>query len=151
MVPGVQQRKSDQRRDLHPHEGYVQRLKSRTAQLGIDYSHGESLVKVHVAYITTTSCGVRETNLGIQIRSVEVDLSTICVDNIARLLDAVLEHTISGWVCDLRNKVRPGTRAVSRKNVHHKSCEVVLVLLCLCTKVCDVEATVRQALHRDHL
>lgn len=65
-------------------------------------------MKVHVAHVTTASCRVRKTNLGIQIRSVEVDLSTICVDNIARLLNAVLEHTVGGWVCNLGDDIRPG-------------------------------------------
>ena len=59
-------------------------------------------MKVHVTNIATTCGRVRETNLSIQIRTIEVDLTTILVDDIARHLDAVLEYAESRWVCDLR-------------------------------------------------
>ena len=73
--------------------------------LGVqERSHGERLVKVHVADITTAGSRICETNLGIQIRSVEIDLTTILMDDIARLLDAVLKHAVSRWVRDLRGK-----------------------------------------------
>ena len=60
-----------------------------------------------MADVATACCRVRETNLSIQIRSIEVDLTTVFVDDVARHLDTVLEHTESGWVCDLGNRVRP--------------------------------------------
>ena len=59
-------------------------------------------MKVHVTNIATTGGRVRETNLSVQVRTIEVDLTTILVGDVARYLDAVLEHTESRWVCDLR-------------------------------------------------
>lgn len=117
----------------------------------INRSHGERLVKVHVANVTAAGGRVRETDLSIQIRSVKVDLTTVLMDYIARLLDAVLEHTEGRWVCDLGNKMGSGTNVVLESDAHHESREVIFVLLCLRTEVGNVEATVRQALHRDHL
>lgn len=96
----------------------------------------------------TAACGrVRETNLGIQIRSVEVDLTTILMDDIARLLDAVLKHTVGGWVRDLGDKIRPGTNDAHENDGHHERCKVVFVLLCLRTEVHNVETTIWKALH----
>ena len=108
-------------------------------------------MKVHMTNITTAGGRVRQTNLSIQIRSVEIHLATICVDDIACLLDAVLEYAEGRWVCDLGDEIRPGTSAVLRGDAYHESCEVIFVLHCLRTQVRDVEATIRQTLHRDHL
>jgi hypothetical protein len=108
-------------------------------------------MKVHMANVTTASSGVRETNLSIQIRSVEIDLTTIFMDDIASFLDAVLEHAEGRWVCDLGNKIRPETNVALGGDADHESCEVGFVLHRLCTKVHNVEATVGQTLHRDHL
>ena len=72
-------------------------------------------MKVHVANIATAGGRVRETNLSIQIRSIEVDLTTVFVDDITRRLDAVLEHTKGRWVCDLRNGVRLGNDVVRKR------------------------------------
>ena len=101
--------------------------------------------------IAAASGRVCETNLSIQICSVEVYLAAVFMDDIARLLDAVLEHTEGRRVCDLGNKMKPGTSIVLGDNAYHESREVVFVLLCLCTQVRDIEATVWQTLHRDHL
>ena len=73
------------------------------------------------------------------------------MDNVACLPDAVLEYAEGRWVCDLGDGIRPGTRVVLRGDAHHESCKVVFVLLCLRTQVHDVETTIRQALHRNHL
>ena len=73
------------------------------------------------------------------------------MDDIACLLDAVLEYAEGRRVCDLGDKIRPGTNVILSSDAHHESCEVVFVLLCLRTQICDVEATIRQALHRDYL
>ena len=73
------------------------------------------------------------------------------MDDIACLPDAVLEYAKGRWVCDLGDGIRPGTSVVFRGDTHHESCEVVFVLLCLRTQVQDVETTIRQALHRNHL
>ena len=121
MVLDVQQRKLGQHQDLHRHEGCVQELAQKDAHLGTDHSHGERLVKVHMANITPTCGRVCETNLGIQIRSVEINLTTILVDNIARLLDTVLEHAVSRWVCNLGDRMRPGTNA-RKSDAYHECC-----------------------------
>ena len=117
----------------------------------MNYSHGKRLVKVHMTNIAAASGRVRETNLSIQVCSVEVYLASVFMDDIARLLDAVLKHTESRRVCDLGNKMKPGTSVVLGNEAYHESREVVFVLLCLCTQVRNIEATVRQTLHRDHL
>ena len=104
-----------------------------------------------MANVATASGRVRETDLSIQIRSIEVDLTAVCVDNITRFLDAVLEHTEGRWVCDLGYKLRPGTNVILGSDAHHESREVISVLFCLCTEVRNVEAAVWQGLHRDHL
>ena len=59
-------------------------------------------MKVHVTNITAAGGRIRETDLSIQIRTIEVDLTTILVDDIARRLDAVLEHAEGRWVRYLR-------------------------------------------------
>jgi hypothetical protein len=117
----------------------------------MNYSHGKRLVKVHMTNIAAASGRVRETNLSIQVCSVEVYLAAVFMDDIARLLDAVLKHTEGRRVCDLGNKMKPGTGIVLGNEAYHESREVVFVLLCLCTQVHNIEATVRQTLHRDHL
>jgi hypothetical protein len=101
-VLDVQQRKSDQPRDPRHRGDYDRELEPRNAHLGIqERLHGECLVKIHVTDITAAGGGVCETNLGIQICSVEIDLTTILMDDIARLLDAVFKHTVSRRVGDL--------------------------------------------------
>jgi len=60
-------------------------------------------MKVHVTNVATAGGRVRETNLSIQIRSIEINLTTVFVDDITRCLDAVLEHTKGRRVCDLKN------------------------------------------------
>ena len=100
-------------------------------------------MKVHVTNIATAGGRVRKTNLSIQIRSVEVNLTTVFVYDIARCLDTVLEHTEGGWVCDLRNRVKPGNDVVPGSDAHHESREVVFMLFCLRTEVHDVETAVR--------
>lgn len=101
--------------------------------------------------ITTAGGRVGEADLSIQIRSVEVDLTTVTMDDVARLPDAVLEHAKCRWIRDLGNEIRLGTNAVLMGCAHHESCKVIFVLLCLRAEVRDVEATIRQTLHRDHL
>ena len=151
MARDVQQHKSDQHRDLRHREGCIRGLASRDMQLGINCSHRERFVKVHMTNIATAGGRVCETNLSIQICPVEVNLTTVLVDDIARLLDAVLEHTEGRWVRDLGEKIRPRTKVVFKSDAHHESREIVSVLLRLRTEVRNVEAAIWQTLHRDHL
>jgi hypothetical protein len=60
------------------------------------------------------------------------------MDDIARLPDTVLENTVGRRVRDLRNKMRPRTKAVRGGDAYHERREVVPVLLCLRTEVCNV-------------
>ena len=52
---------------------------------GSKYLHSKGLVKIHVADVSATGCRVCEANLGVQVRTIEVDLATILVDNLAGL------------------------------------------------------------------
>lgn len=108
-------------------------------------------MKVHVTDITATCGRIRKTNLGIQICSIEVDLTAILMDDTARLLDAVLKHAVGRWVRDLGDKVGLGTNIVSERKTYHERRKVVFVLLCLRTEVCNIETTIWQTLDRNHL
>lgn len=63
-------------------------------------------MEVHVTDITTTDSRIRESDLGIQIRSVEIDLTAILMYDVARFLHTVFKHAVSRWVRDLRDNVR---------------------------------------------
>ena len=99
-------------------------------------------MKVQVAHITATDSGVRETDLGVQVRAVKIDLATILVDDIAHLLDTVLEHPIGGGVRDLVDGMKPGTGFVRGSDAHHERRKIVFVLLRLCTEVYNVEIAI---------
>ena len=49
-------------------------------------SHGESLVQVHVTNITTTDRWIGQSDLGVEVGTIKVDLATIVVDDLASLL-----------------------------------------------------------------
>lgn len=49
------------------------------------YAHSERFVKVHVTDITTTCGRVSQTNLGIEVGTIKVNLATVVVDNLAGL------------------------------------------------------------------
>ena len=72
-------------------------------------------MKVHMANIATAGGRVREANLSIQIRSIEINLTTVFVDDVTRCLDTVLEHTEGRRICDLRKKSETGQGCCSRK------------------------------------
>ena len=59
-------------------------------------------MKVHMTNIAATGSRVRETDLGIQICTIEINLTTVFMDDIACCLDAVLKHAEGRWVRDLR-------------------------------------------------
>lgn len=66
-------------------------------------------MKVHVTDIATAGSRVCETDLGVQVCSVEVNLTTILMNYIASLFDTVFKHTESGWIRNLEDKLRLGT------------------------------------------
>jgi hypothetical protein len=154
MAPGARQHKLGRRRGLRHHGDYSGKSESNNVNLGIGHSHGKRLVEVHVANITTTSGRVRETNLCIQVRSVEVDLTTVLMDDIARLLDAILKHTVGRWVRDLGDDVRPGSRALCFAEMIPLTMNAARLSLC-CSAFARRSAMSRlpsgKALHRDHL
>lgn len=54
-------------------------------QLGYENPHGEGLVEIHMAYITPTGCWVGETDLSVQVGTVQVHLATILMDDATSL------------------------------------------------------------------
>ena len=48
--------------------------------------HGESLVEVHVANVTTTGRRIRQSNLGIEIGAIEINLAAVVVYDLAGLI-----------------------------------------------------------------
>lgn len=55
----------------------------------------ESLVKVHMANITSACSWVSQADLSIEIRAVEVDLTAVLVYNLASILNTIFEYTKS--------------------------------------------------------
>ena len=95
--------------------------------------NGEGLVEVQVADIATTGRRVRETNLSVQIGTIQIHLTAVVVDDLASILDTGLEDAEGRGVGD------------------HESGKVILVLLRLLLQVFQVEATVVESLDRDDL
>ena len=54
-----------------------------------------------MANITAAGGRVRETNLSVQIRPVEINLTAVLMDDIARLLNTILKYAKGGRVCNL--------------------------------------------------
>ena len=54
--------------------------------------HSEGLVQVHVAHVTTAYSGVRHPNLGVEVSTVQIDLSTVVMDDLASLLLTILRR-----------------------------------------------------------
>ena len=81
-------------------EGYGARNQYSVGITGMD-AHSKGFVKVHMTYITTTSCRVCQTNLGVQIctwirvrklwqcsmegRTIQIDLATIIMNDLTCL------------------------------------------------------------------
>lgn len=59
-------------------------------------------MEVHVADIAAARRWIRQAYLCIQIRAVQVDLTTILVDNLACILDYILKYSICRWIGDLQ-------------------------------------------------
>ena len=52
---------------------------------GRQHLHREGLVKIHVANITAAGGRVGQTDLGVQIGTIQVDLAAVIMDDLARL------------------------------------------------------------------
>ena len=55
--------------------------------------HSKGLVQVHVADVTAADRRVCQTNLGVEVRAVQIDLSAIFVNDLTRVLHTVLENS----------------------------------------------------------
>jgi len=65
--------------------------------------HSESLVEVEMAHVSTTSGGIRQPNLSIQVCTIQVHLSTVLMNNLACLCNTIFEYTKCRRVRDLGN------------------------------------------------
>ena len=83
-------------------------------------SHRECLVQVHVTDVTSTLHRVRQADLGVEIGSVKVHLSTVVMNDLTCFRDAVLEDTERRRVGD------------------HESAESILVLLRLGSEILKI-------------
>ena len=63
--------------------------------------NSKGLVKIHVANITTAGSRVGQTNLCVEVGTVEVNLTAVVVDDIASVLDTRLKHSESRGIGDL--------------------------------------------------
>lgn len=59
-----------------------------------------------MTHISTTRGGIRQSNLSIQVCTIQVHLTTVLVDNLARIRNAIFEHTERRRVGDLWNVIR---------------------------------------------
>lgn len=57
-----------------------------TVEFGVSDVHCKSLVEIHVADVTTTGRRIGQTNLGVKVGTIKVDLTTVIVNNLAGLL-----------------------------------------------------------------
>ena len=64
--------------------------------------HGECLMQVHVADVTAADGRVCQTDLRIEVGTVQIDLTPVIVDDLARVLHTVLENSERRRVGDLR-------------------------------------------------
>ena len=62
--------------------------------------NAEGLVEVEVADIGTDVAGAGQTDLGVHVGSVHVDLATVAMDHCADVCDGFLEHAMGGGVGD---------------------------------------------------
>ena len=71
----------------------------------------ERLVQVEMAHVSPETTGLADPHLGIDIGSIEVNLSAVTVHHRADLTDALLKHTMGGGIGD------------------HQRCQILTVLL----------------------
>jgi hypothetical protein len=84
----------------------------------------EGLVQIEMAHVGADSSRVGQTDLGVEVGAVEVDLTAVAMDDFACLADAFFKDTECRGVGD------------------HECSQAVLVLFRLCRKVGEVEGAV---------
>ena len=94
--------------------------------------HGEGLVEVEVAHISTDHTGAGMTHLRVHVGAVHVDLRAGSVDLLDNVLDALVEDTVGRWVGD------------------HDARQRVLVLVDLLGQVRQVDGAVGKVVHLHH-
>jgi len=95
--------------------------------------HGEGLVKVEVADISTNLSGLDETHLSVHVGTIHVDAATELVHDARSLTEGLLKDTVSGRVG------------------HHDASKVLGVLLSLLLKVLKVDVAASITLDNDGL
>ena len=60
--------------------------------------NAEGFVEVHVQNIRTDFSGLRDADQGIQICTINVNLSTMVMDDVANLGQRFLKNTVGGWI-----------------------------------------------------
>ena len=93
----------------------------------------KSLVEVEVANISSKATGLADPNLGIEIGTIEVDLTAVAVDHGTDITDALFKNPMGGGVSD------------------HQRSQVLTVLLSFGSKISLIDIAVAVALNRHHL
>lgn len=63
--------------------------------------HRKRFVEVEMAHISTTNSRIRQSNLGIQVGTIQIHLSAVLVDNLACICNAIFKYTKRRGVRDL--------------------------------------------------
>ena len=105
-------------------EGGTQHTNSTNTWTTTSVRHTEGLVEVEVADISTNVTGRGETDLGVHVGTIHVDLSTSGVDHVDHLLNILIEDTVGGRIGD------------------HVAGKDVLVLVDLVLEVLHVDGTI---------
>ncbi|MCY1378787.1 hypothetical protein D9M69_664500 [compost metagenome] len=108
--------------------GHANRTNTRTAAA---MRNAEGLVQVHMANVSANIARTSETNERIEVCTVEIDLTTIVVDDFAESLDAFFEHAVGGRIGN------------------HEGRKIVAMLLSLGFQIINVDIAVRTAID-DH-
>src|SRR2546423_13719110 len=95
--------------------------------------NAEGFVQVQVAHVGTTNGGAGQSNLGVHVGAVHVDLPAVPVDDFADFLHALFEHAVRARVGD------------------HQAGEIRGVLGRLALEILDLDASIRIACDGDDL
>ena len=93
----------------------------------------ERLMEVEVDDIRAVVAGSTEADLGVHVGAIDVDLTTVLMHDIADLLDALLEHSMSRWVG------------------HHQCSQFIFVSLRFFPKIIHINVSVVITFHDFHL
>ncbi len=113
----------------HQMLGNANRANARTATAMRD---AEGLVQVHVTDVSANVARTGEPNQRIEVRTVEIDLTAIFMDDFAERLDAFFEH------------------AIGRRIGDHEGSEIITMLLGLGFQIVDVDIAIWTAIDHDN-